>query len=420
MEKRTLYIITSLIILALLSGLAFWYLHTLKQELSLNEITELDLHSTEQGSIINDTQSLGANNRSFNNFGLNNTSELITPTNNDINSTDVTEDESGVVEEEPETWELIQIYSNPVSGASIIEDSIQFTDSKTGNISEWSVGGIEDRLSSITISDIDEAYTLSQDSTLIIHHNKPPSLIKMIGEESIITETDYLDTMLQIVQSGKYLYYTTPNNSGVILKSTQDVSKVLWSSPLSNWLLQSIDDYIVITQKSSHNIPGYSYLLSKAKLGTNNLSLMPLAQDLPGLLVNVSPDATQLLYSTVGNRGLTLNLKDTSTKEIIPLSIKTLASKCTWSNDGSTFYCAVPTNINSRIIDTLPNSWHKGQFSFRDNLWRINPSTGDAIRLAHATGLDIIDLQEGSDGKIILFKNKTDQSLWAVISSKLK
>ncbi len=420
MEKRTLYIITSLIVLSLFSGLAFWYLYTIEQEIGLNDVTELDLYDTGQGSMLgnsSNTTTVGTPTKEFGNFGLsNNTNEIITPTN--------TEDEVVVAkdEEDPETWELIQIHSEPVSGASILlGGAIQLTDSKTGNILERGVDGIKNRVSAITILDILSSYTLSAASTLIIHNNKPATLVKISGGgESTHTETDYVDLMLQTTQSDEYLYYITPSNTGIDLKSTQDVSKTLWSSPLSNWLLQSLDKYLVITQKPSYNIPGYSYLINKLELDKGNSTLVPIVQDLPGLLVNVSPDATQLLYSTTGKDGLVLNLKDLSTKEVIPLSIKTLASKCAWGSGGTVFYCAIPTGLTSKTTHSLPDSWHKGQVHFKDSLWRIDPSTGDAVRLASDTGLDIIELQEGGDGKLILFKNKSDSSLWAVISNKLK
>ncbi len=406
MEKRKAYIIASLVILLLITGLSFWYLYTAREELKIGQVTELELYGAgDQSGLPSETTDTAKNP-----FGSTPTGDTTSP--NGLNEI-IQPAPSEEIVEEAESWQLIQIHSEPTVGASIKGGIIQFIDQKTGNILESNKGDTKVRLSGITVKQVRDAYSMPDNSVLILWGDNTPTQIQIENEEPIETVLDSIDDMLHVSQSGSYLYYSlTRTGGGVDIKSTKDTSEVLWSSPLSQWLLQAIDDYVVVTQSASYNIPGYAYLLPKQSTATST-ELMPIAQDLPGLITNVSPDASQLLYSTSGKGGTTLYLRDLANSDIIPLSIKTLASKCAWGSDNITFYCAVPTTVPS----SLPDSWYKGQVHFTDSLWRINAQTGDAFELAHSTGLDIINIVEDNENGVVVFKDKTDQSLWAVVMS---
>lgn len=383
----------------------FWYLYTVKEELQIGQVTELELYSPNSQLPPNntDTKNLFADTTINQDTPLDGLNEIIQPA--DLEET----------EELPETWRLIQIHTEPTVGASITDGLITFIDQKTGNVLESNKGDTSIRLSSITVQHVKEAYTLPDGSVLILRKNTTPTQVhaEVDTDRWVETESSLIDDMIQVSQSGSYIYYSSVNSiGGIDVKSTKDTSQVLWSSSLSQWLLQAVDEYIVLTQNASYNIPGYAYLLPKQGV-TSITNTTPIAQDLPGLITNVSPDASQLLYSTSGKTGTTLYLKDLSDSSIIPLSIKTLASKCTWGSDNVTFYCAIPETLP----DNLPDSWYMGQAHLADNLWRINATTGDAFELAHATSLDIINLVEDGESGVVVFKNKTDQSLWAVVKN---
>ncbi len=407
MEKRKAYIITALIIILALTGLAFWYLYTARQELTIGQTTDLELYG------IGDDAGHSSNVNDQGNFNNK-------PTTTPNNPSQVTQQNNSELQKdqdipiiEPESWRLVQISNEPSVGASSNDGMIQFTDQKTGNIYTSNKGSTRERVSGTILKQVRNSYTMSDDSVLIITNNTTPKRASLEEPEPTITTTDFLDDMLQIAQSGDYLYYTTPNNTGGInVKSTKDTQVVLWSSHLRGWLLQVIDDYIIITQKASYNIPGYAYIIPKQGIDDNTIP-KTIAQDLPGLITNLSQDATQLLYSTSDNEGTKLFLKKLNTGDIIPLSIKTLASKCAWSNNNITLYCAVPHTIPSN----MPDDWYKGKVHFTDSLWRINTTTGDAYELAQNTGLDILEIVEDTSGGVVIFKNKTDQSLWAIIKN---
>ncbi len=409
MEKRKLYIITALIIISLLSGLSFWYLYIIKQKSNITKVTNLDIQGPEDKNAI---LKLPPSNP----FGENSTTTTIDKDFKQASNTEQNAITSSTTTTPIEKWELIQIYDKPVAGYSIAENTIKFIDKSTGNINEWFDNNII-RLSGITIQKVQDAYVLSDSSTLITQNStSTPVLIKIKGEEATTESTNMDSDILQSAQSRDTIYYTKLNNSGeLVLKNSKSPKRILWTFDIPDWLIQATNKDIVITQKASYNIPGYSYLLNKDNLKNKTAQLKPIIRDTPGLITNVSPDSQQVLYSSFGKKQASLNLKQINNNKNITLSVITLANKCSWGNDSLVLYCAIPKTIPQNIINKLPDIWYKGEISFNDDLWKIDTKSGDALRLARDTTLDIINIKEG-DG-LIVFTNKIDQSLWAMVRS---
>jgi hypothetical protein len=395
MEKRKAYILASLPILIALTSLAFWYLYTTKETATLGEVSELELYT----NVYQDPSGSSQSSSPTKQEGIS-VNEIIQP---------------ATEEPEVESWQLSQIHPEPTVGAAFNKELIQFVDQKTGNIFQKSVSGATTKTSSIIIKDIRDAYLMEDSSVLVMRNNQElPARVELSETATSTIEYGLYDAALNITQApeqGGGLYYTTPNDGrGVTIRPIKNPAEEIWSSSLRDWVLQATNNSIIVTQKASYNIPGYAYLLSQTN-NDNNPHGLPITQDLPGLIVNVSPDDKKILYSTSGTAGLELFLQDTTLDKITQLSVSTLASKCVWSTDSITLYCALPSDIPSK----LPDNWYKGQVHFTDDLWRIDSDTGAAFELAHNTNLDIIDLKERVGGDALIFKNKTDQSLWAVI-----
>ncbi len=409
METRKLYIIASLIVLVLVTGLAFWYLYIAKQEAQIGEVSELDIYGANNNFSINSTPSATTN-------------TAVTAATDTTTSKSVAVVDDSIQKDVPsETWVLTPLHTDPVANAYIksiqadgdLSTLIQFTERKTGNILESNSSGEKYRLSGITLPRSVTSYFLSDGSVLVESTDGGvPTLINTDQDDANHKLSNLPSNLMQIAQYNSSIYYTASDDTGVALmvipESKLDAknytAKQLWSSPLSGWLIQPVANFVIVTQKASYDIPGYSYLISKS-----DGRVMQMLQDMPALITNVSPDAKQVLYSISDKHGVRLYLQDTSTNSTpIELSINTLASKCLWGTDSTTFYCAIPSSLPAK----LPDNWYRGEVHFNDSLWRINSATGDAFRLAHATGLDIIDLTEG--GGILIFKNKTDQTLWMI------
>jgi len=414
MEKRKIYIITTLIVLALLTGLALWYAYVVKQEVLINTTQDIDsslnINTPLSQRRVDSTIGKDTNTTVFGSkygegtLATSSTSTTLTlaTTTNDI-----------LV---PETWSLLQVHTEPVLGTTVVDGQIKYMDSKTGNMLTAATSTlVESSATTETLYNVRSSYMLPNDHVLIVPYDDMPYITKYSDTGSLSEEpTIIYDDILQVVQTDSTLYYTTPNNRGgidiksVLFKDLQKdplPTKQVWGSVLSNWVVQATDSSVYVTQGAGYNMPGYSYLLSEA--GDN---MIPLVRDLPALMVNLSPNGKTVLYSTINSKGADLYLQDVGSGTITKLYTNTLASKCAWGSGSTMLYCAVPESLPSK---NMPESWYKGITHLTDSVWRIDTQSGDAVELVQGTSLDIVELH--IVGSTLVFKNKTDQTLWGII-----
>ncbi len=408
MEKRQLYIITTLIILSLLTGLAIWYAYIVRKQEQLTQTKTIEIKElTTPPPNINLNNNLDTASDSTQAFGGQFGNNIKDPAQQN------TTNQNDNIVTKPDIWTLSNITQEPVLNFSIKDSIIIYMEAKTGIINNYDIENNQiDTISQDIIPDLRDFYTLPKDNILIIPKNERPYISNLKEDKKTII----YDNILQIAQTKDALYYLSPIQEGITVKKIKykDLNKkelpitAIWDSPLTNWILQSNNTDIYIYQKASNNIPGYAYRLSDSG------KLTRLMADKPALLVNLSPNKQALLYSTVQDSTVSLNLKNIINGEVTPLYIKTLASKCVWNTDSIIIYCAVPNNL--AFIENLPDSWYKGLSHLSDNLWGINTKTGEAIELLPYTGLDIIDIKVIRNG--IVFKDKISQTLWSIIKEK--
>lgn len=65
-----------------------------------------------------------------------------------------------------------------------------------------------------------------------------------------------------------------------------------------------------------------------------------------------------------------------------------------------------------------PNDWYQGARSFSDNIWSVNLFNLSATQLANPENevgrvVDITNMETSSDGKVLYFTNKNDNTLWS-------
>lgn len=407
MERRKAYIITALIITALITSLSLWYLYLARQEANLNQTTELDYYGGGDASGIGN---VFGGSSSFNEQSTAPSSSLTSsPSTTTPGEMPTTGSSTTEQADTPEQWHLTEIYASPVAGASVMQNStttvVHIVERKTGNMLEYETSTSEtQRVSGVTTPRVSRAIVLDAVRALIIPED---DYARIVTAGSAATTTLLYDPIETVAYDGsEHLYYTSPSAAGVSIRSYNlgsHTTRTIWTSPLHGWGIALVrPGKLLITQAPSRNIPGYAYTLDIQE-GT----LAPLIRDVPGLMVTLSPDGARTLYSATDTTGTKLFFKHGDTT--ITLSLATLAHKCAWGSDSTTLYCAVPKSLPVEV----PDSWLKGQVHTNDTLWRIDTGTGDAVALAQNTGLDIIDIRE-SDG-VVVFTNKADQTLWGVI-----
>jgi hypothetical protein len=96
------------------------------------------------------------------------------------------------------------------------------------------------------------------------------------------------------------------------------------------------------------------------------------------------------------------------------LSIGTFVSKCVWSNDNVTVFCAVPDTISGNVV--LPNDYNTGKVKTKDSFWKINTKTGEKSSLVNPakipTEIDASNLFINDQETMLIFLNKLDNKLY--------
>jgi len=136
-----------------------------------------------------------------------------------------------------------------------------------------------------------------------------------------------------------------------------------------------------------------------------------------------SPNGERVLVSSVENKGgsrLNLAVMNSHGGEYSNLGTPTMASKCVWSGDNTTAYCAFPGNIPESAV--MPNDYQEGKIQTKDTFWKINTAAGgkkervveiedlNAIQIS----FDAKNLFLSSDEEALFFVNSYDGRLYRI------
>lgn len=135
--------------------------------------------------------------------------------------------------------------------------------------------------------------------------------------------------------------------------------------------------------------------------------------DIYGLEVKWSLDGKKLLYQATTSKGKQLNLflMNADGSGLKNLDLATLVEKCAWSENNLLIYCAVPSLISSSMI--MPDDWYKGVFTSQDIFFKIDPETGNKIKIAEGD-YDATNLFVSPNGDKLFFINKNDGLLYVI------
>ena len=148
-------------------------------------------------------------------------------------------------------------------------------------------------------------------------------------------------------------------------------------------------------------------------LDVRNLSIRKIT-DNPGLEILFAPDGNSFIYSYTDQSGknLTLAVYDKKGNSKIINSVSTLVDKCVWAKDLISIYCAVPKSWPDFAV--LPDDYYKNAFLTSDDVWKINPETGEKNLVFQGAG-DISNLVVSKDENNLFFILKENQFLYKLI-----
>lgn len=315
-------------------------------------------------------------------------------------------------------------------GATIQRAVVRYVERQNGNIYDAFADTLDARrISNTTIPRIEEAFFVDNGAQVLLRYLRDDNrtietFLGKLPEQELfgdslpeLTGAFMSQNIYDIAVSPdtKQIFFMVPFTSdvfGFIQDIVTNRRIQVFSSPLRGWIPSWNKDGIFATTKATGF--GTSTLF---KLDTTKETKTPekVIGNVYGMATLISPDGQRVLYSRNNSEGIGLILYDRKTKKYTDLNLKTLVEKCTWNNTSSLIYCGVPESWDA---GTYPDLWYQGVTTFRDSLWRIDPSglfgNTEVEKISETGGedIDIIKPAFDAEEKYLYFVNKKTLSFW--------
>ncbi len=297
------------------------------------------------------------------------------------------------------------------------DQEVRFIDRASGNIYAYrAVQRSLARISNKTLPGIQEASWVANGSMALVRY-----LDHTGGSENVTTYALPADgsngyflesNLAQAVVVGSSTVFTLavgPDSStGSTARIDGTSPQTLFTSPLTTILARVAGKTFMAVTKAAAEMDGFAFTASGS-------SFSPILGPLRGLTILPSPSGTLVLFShTQDGSTLTMSVLDTVTGTATALPLATIADKCVWTPDSSAVYCGIPVTLSG----TLPDDWYQGVISFTDRIWRIDLTTRLATLIVDPSqegkvAIDAVNLSIDPNGRVLVFRNKKDSSLWA-------
>lgn len=306
--------------------------------------------------------------------------------------------------------------------------NIRYVEKATGNIYQTFVDKIDERKFTTTvIPQVYDAYFGDKNNSVIMRYLKadgktiesfvgklPKDILGGdISNENEIKGTflpeNITDISISPDNSSVFYIFNAENNAiGITALSSGDKKNQILSSSFTEWLSQWPNPrMITLTTKPSYDFSGFLYYIDPTIK-----KMTKVFGNIKGLTTLTSPSGKLILY---GDNTLSLRIYNTSTKDSMPLGVKTMPEKCVWNSSSTTIYCAVPKYIQN---EKYPDAWYQGEVSFSDDIWKVNVENGSTENIAdpdlftRGENVDAIKLSLDENENYLFFINKKDSYLW--------
>lgn len=397
MKRRRLYIGISVVIVLLIIGLIGWAIFVGRQQQELRQGTT-DLGVLSGGSGGGSSSGGGLFGGVFGN--------------NDGSTGEPAEDTPQPV--------LRQLYNLPTAGyAKLRSNAVRFVDRSTGHVFEKALpDGSTNRVDQTTVPQVYKAHLLNDGRSVIRQYLDEERRVITVHSGIELDEVSSLPTneILDIATHPQeevigYIERIGTESNVTILNIDSGESTLVFSTVLRGLSVDKQNNVVVVTQKTSKNLPTSALIFDEtgSKIG--------ILQQEPGLITKLSPDGSKILYSSIQESGRPLlSVFDIETNQKKLLNVVGLANKCTWLPNSTDVYCALPNELPDAVY---PDAWYQGDVSFSDVIWKIDTESNIADFIlspleSNGVSLDMINLTTNASGDSLFFINKIDQTLWSV------
>ncbi len=347
-----------------------------------------------------------------------------------------------------EIKKLRQITPTPVSGFTTFERKIvpdensstlpeikrdetetiyRYIDRATGNVFETTENKVSiSRITNTTIPKIYEATFFDAGNGVVLRYlderNEVETFVGKIAT-AVNEETGEQDAYSSITgiflpknvdsisksQNNDVFFYTKDGRGYTFEGNAPANQKIIFESPLTEWLSEWAGSRIILTTKPSYLSEGFAFTVNPAN-GLKN----KIIDGYRGLLVKQNSNLSKTLYSAYSSDSVFTQILDTTNQETRSVNVKTLADKCVWSiKNINIAFCAVPRNIPK---NKYPDAWYLGEVSFVDDIYRIDFELNTLTKFQglESSAFDIKDIQLSEQEEYLIFQNKKDSSLWSL------
>ena len=212
-----------------------------------------------------------------------------------------------------------------------------------------------------------------------------------------------------------YLRKNADTTEGVTAQADGTKQKIVFSSPLSDWLPSALSDgRLFVAQKAASDVPGFAYGVGKSGV------LVPLVPSAPGLIALPRTWTSALLWSSSGIGDTAIFTRANADAAPVRLPINTIADKCAWvpppvnasaKKPGPLLaYCAVP---HSPLASVFLEEWYQGAIHTEDVWFLVDAADGSSRSFyAGSDSQDVHDPQVDPTGRWVAFIDGRDGSLW--------
>ncbi|MEN9604799.1 MAG: hypothetical protein RJB39_484 [Candidatus Parcubacteria bacterium] len=305
------------------------------------------------------------------------------------------------------------------------QEFIYLWDRKSGNIYENLASTTNlSRLSNYTLPRMEEVFFLDGTSLLargVSNNNENINSFYINLYKETATSTLFTSeiksnniTAKQITvlpELKKIFYFITGTGRGVTTNPDGSAQISIINTSLTEWIPQYVNkNTVAATTRPSAYFPGYLFFINTNGSGNNQYIL----GDKYALTTLVSPNGQKVLFSEISNNQLETSIYDVKSKTTVTLSQSTLADKCGWSPDSTLIYCGIPQQLPSA---PYPDAWYQNQTKFSDNLWSINPETGEfdvviPLQDQVSVPIDVVNIKLSKSKKYLLFQDRYSLTLW--------
>ncbi len=305
------------------------------------------------------------------------------------------------------------------------QEFIYFWDRKTGHIYENLSSTTERvRISNYTLPRMEEVFFIDNISVLargLSSNNESINslLINLYKETATSTlystkikPLNFSSKQISVLPEVKKVFHFINNTGKGTLTSVDGTNQ---TTILNTTITELIPQYInksvaAVTTRPSAYFPGYMFLVSTDGSGTNEYIL----GDKYALGTLVSPDGKKILFSEIEQNQLRTAVYDIRSKTTVELSQATLPEKCAWDNTSTLLYCGIPQKLAQL---PYPDAWYQNQTQFTDNMWTVNPLTGEfkaiiPLQDQVSVPIDVINIKVSKNKKYLLFQDRYSLTLW--------